>query len=230
MERNRSVSLRPWTMEDKEDLARLCNGVDRSYVRNSLPFPYTEKDAEWWIGMTLDRDGKDGVFRAVCLDGKVVGNISVEQGTDVYRCGAEIGYMLDRGVWSRGIMTEAAGLICKEAWRLLDILRITGRVYEPNRASRRVLEKNGFELEGLLKQAVDKNGNIYNLCIYGKVKPKRGMSRGRGPNRQRFWLQDRKRRRILRLLIAPAGPGLFQIVIQSVLGDLKRLAEENAGL
>lgn len=35
----------------------------------------------------------------------------------------------------------------------------------------RVLEKNGFELEGLLKQAVDKNGNIYNLCIYGKVKP-----------------------------------------------------------
>ena len=157
MERNGSVSLRPWTMEDKEDLARLCNGVDRSYVRNSLPFPYTEKDAEWWIGMTLDRDGKDGVFRAVCLDGKVVGNISVD--------------MLDRGVWSRGIMTEAAGLICKEAWRLLDILRITGRVYEPNKASRRVLEKNGFELEGLLKQAVDKNGNIYNLCIYGKVKP-----------------------------------------------------------
>ena len=123
MEGKGSVSLRPWTMEDKEDLARLCNGVDRSYLRNSLPFPYTEKDAEWWIGMTLDRDGKDGVFRAVCLDGKVVGNISVEQGTDVYRCGAEIGYMLDRGVWSRGIMTEAAGLICKEAWRLLDILR-----------------------------------------------------------------------------------------------------------
>ena len=43
MERNGSVSLRPWTMEDKEDLARLCNGVDRSYLRNSLPFPYTEK-------------------------------------------------------------------------------------------------------------------------------------------------------------------------------------------
>lgn len=171
MERNGSVSLRPWTMEDKEDLARLCNGVDRSYLRNSLPFPYTEKDAEWWIGMTLDRDGKDGVFRAVCLDGKVVGNISVEQGTDVYRCGAEIGYMLDRGVWSRGIMTEAARLICEEAWKLLDILRITGRVYEPNQASRRVLEKNGFELEGLLRQAVDKNGNIYNLCVYGKLKP-----------------------------------------------------------
>ena len=148
MERNGSVSLRPWTMEDKEDLARLCNGVDRSYVRNSLPFPYTEKDAEWWIGMTLDRDGKDGVFRAVCLDGKVVGNISVEQGTDVYRCGAEIGYMLDRGVWSRGIMTEAAGLICKEAWSSW-ISSGSPEVYEPNKASRRswkrtVLSWRGF--------------------------------------------------------------------------------------
>ena len=68
MEGKGSVSLRPWTMEDKEDLARLCNGVDRSYLRNSLPFPYTEKDAEWWIGMTLDRDGKDGVFRAVWME------------------------------------------------------------------------------------------------------------------------------------------------------------------
>ena len=171
MEGKGSVSLRPWTMEDKEDLARLCNGVDRSYVRNSLPFPYTEKDAEWWIGMTLDRDGKDGVFRAVCLDGKVVGNISVEQGTDVYRCGAEIGLYAGPGRLVPGDHDRGSRLICKEAWRLLDILRITGRVYEPNRASRRVLEKNGFELEGLLKQAVDKNGNIYNLCIYGKVKP-----------------------------------------------------------
>ena len=50
--------------------------------------------------------------------------------------------------------------------QLLDILRITGRVYEPNKASRRVLEKNGFELEGLLKQAVDKNGNIYLSLIH----------------------------------------------------------------
>ena len=39
-----------------------------------------------------------------------------------------------------------------------------------------------------------------------------------------------KRRRVLHLLIAAAGPGLFQIVIQSVFGDLERLTEEDAGL
>jgi len=43
-------------------------------------------------------------------------------------------------------------------------------VYEPNIASRRVLEKNDFELEGVMKTAVVKNKNIYNLCVYGKLK------------------------------------------------------------
>lgn len=60
--------------------------------------------------------------------------------------------------------------ICQEAFEQLDIIRITGLVYAPNIASRRVLEKNGFELEGVLKNGVLKNGAVYDLCIYGKQK------------------------------------------------------------
>lgn len=67
-------------------------------------------------------------------------------------------------------MTEAVRQICDTAFRGQDIIRITGLVYEPNTASRKVLEKNGFVLEGVMKNAVIKNGNIYDLCIYGKLK------------------------------------------------------------
>ncbi len=67
-------------------------------------------------------------------------------------------------------MTEAVRQICEIAFRELDILRITGLVYEPNVASRKVLEKNGFLLEGIMKDAVVKNGSVFNLCIYGKLK------------------------------------------------------------
>ena len=56
------------------------------------------------------------------------------------------------------------------AFEKLDIIRITGLVYEPNIASRKVLEKNNFILEGVMKKAVIKNNNIYDLCIYGKVR------------------------------------------------------------
>lgn len=162
------IELKKWSFEDKESLIEICNAVDRKYLANRLPFPYTEDSADWWLNMVHEHEGKDGVFRAIVVDGKIRGNISVEQKEDVYGKDAELGYMLITKSWSKGIMTEAVNQICNIAFAELDIIRITGLVYEPNIASRRVLEKNGFILEGMMKNAVVKNDNIYNLCIYGK--------------------------------------------------------------
>ena len=120
--------------------------------------------------MVSEHDGKDGVFRAVLADGKVVGNITVEQKTDVYCKDCEIGYLLLTEYWSKGIMTEAVRQICDAAFSELDIVRITGLVYAPNVASQKVLEKNGFVWEGLQRNAVYKNGKIYDLILYGKLK------------------------------------------------------------
>lgn len=83
---------------------------------------------------------------------------------------AEIGYLLRTDMQSKGIMTEAVRQICGIAFQELELLRITGLVYTPNIASRRVLEKNGFALEGIMRQAVVKPGTVYDLCIYGKLK------------------------------------------------------------
>ena len=94
----------------------------------------------------------------------------VEQKEDVYRKDSEIGYYLLQEVYSKGIMTEAVRQICEIAFEKLDIVRITGMVYEPNIASKKVLERNNFLLEGVMKQAVIKNNNIYDLCIYGRVR------------------------------------------------------------
>ncbi|EEQ57233.1 toxin-antitoxin system, toxin component, GNAT family [Clostridiales bacterium 1_7_47FAA] len=164
------IELRKWTVNDKESLMAICNAADRSYLSGRLPFPYTEADADWWLKMVEGHDGKDGIFRSVSVDGMIVGNISVEQKSDVYRKDAEIGYLLITEKWSQGIMTEAVGQICDIAFSSLDIIRITGLVYEPNSGSRRVLEKNGFLLEGILKNAVVKEGRVYDLCVYGKLK------------------------------------------------------------
>ncbi|MCC2876715.1 GNAT family N-acetyltransferase [Enterocloster sp. OA13] len=164
------IELRKWTVNDKESLMAICNAADRSYLTGRLPFPYTEADADWWLKMVEGHDGKDGIFRSVSVDGMIVGNISVEQKSDVYGKDAEIGYLLITEKWSQGIMTEAVGQICDIAFSSLDIIRITGLVYEPNSGSRRVLEKNGFLLEGILKNAVVKEGRVYDLCIYGKLK------------------------------------------------------------
>ena len=58
--------------------------------------------------MVAENDGKTGVWRVIYVDGKLVGNISVELKEDVYHKDAEIGYLLLTDYWSKGIMTEVA--------------------------------------------------------------------------------------------------------------------------
>ena len=94
----------------------------------------------------------------------------MEQKEDVYRRDGEIGYYLLKEYAGKGVMTEAVRRICEEAFVVLPLLRITGLVYEPNMASRRVLEKNGFVPEGRMRQAVWKDQQVYDLCIYGKLR------------------------------------------------------------
>lgn len=120
--------------------------------------------------MVKENDDKKAYFGTLQLMEKIVGAISVEQKEDVYRKNSEIGYYLLLEVYSKGIMTEAARQICEIPFEKLDIIRITGLVYEPNIASRKALENNNFILEGIMKKAVIKNNNIYDLCIYGKVR------------------------------------------------------------
>jgi RimJ/RimL family protein N-acetyltransferase len=67
-------------------------------------------------------------------------------------------------------MTEATRQICEIAFDELDIIRISSMVYSPNIASQRVLEKNGFAREGRQRNAIYKDGRIYDACLFGKLK------------------------------------------------------------
>lgn len=166
------VTLKEFTMDDKAALAYICSSVDRKWLSGNLPDPYTEADAEWFINHVAECEGKKcGVFRLIAVDGKIVGEISVEKGKDSLSAKAgEIGYHILTEYWNKGITTEAAKQICELAFKELDIVRITARTFEPNMGSRKVLEKTGFELEGILKNVFDKDGKAYNACIYGLTK------------------------------------------------------------
>ena len=165
------IELRPWRAEDAAALAALCDAADRRFLSDRLPKPYTAADAEFWLRRVQEREGRDGLFRAVVQNGAVVGMVSAEQKQDVYRKDAELGYLLHPACAGRGIMSEAVRQFCPLAFAQLDIVRLTGLVYAQNAASRRVLEKNSFVQEGLLCNAVCKNGALQDLAVYGKLCP-----------------------------------------------------------
>ena len=43
------MELRHWVLSDAKELTNLCNAVDRHYLSDRLPNPYTEKDAAKWL-------------------------------------------------------------------------------------------------------------------------------------------------------------------------------------
>lgn len=164
-----NIKLEKWTKDDREILQMLCHNAERKYLSDRLPYPYTLEDADWWLNFVAENEGTNGIFRKVLVDGKVAGNITVERLPDIRKNDGEIGYVFDKTYWGKGIATEATKMICETAFSELSLIRLTGQVYEPNISSRKVLEKNGFILEGVLKNAVTKGNSVYSLCIYGKL-------------------------------------------------------------
>ena len=161
-----TIDLHKWTFADREALMALCNAVDRTFLSDRLPYPYTEADADWWLGMVAENDGKEGVWRAIVADGQIVGRISVERMADEQRNVGSIGYMILTPFWSQGIGTEAGRQICGMAFQELALERIIGEVFPENLASARVLEKNGFQLERTKIGGVVKYGKAMDVKIF----------------------------------------------------------------
>ena len=158
-----TIELRPWTLSDRKELISLCNAVDRRFLSDRLPYPYTEKDADEWLNMVSENEAVTGVFRSIICEGKLIGSISVEKKDD----DAEIGYMLLNEYANKGIATEAVKQICPIAFNTLSLEQITAYVFQPNIASTRVLQKNGFKYNGTIQNAVVKNGEACDLLAFG---------------------------------------------------------------
>ncbi|MBP5366385.1 MAG: GNAT family N-acetyltransferase [Bacteroidales bacterium] len=165
------VQLKKWSAKDKMSLYNLCSTADRTYLPDRLPSPYTEKDAEFWLDFVSQAEDNDtDIFRAIVVDGRIVGSISVECKNDIFRTDSEIGFMVMPDYRNQGIATKAVAEIVSQAFNKLNVTRITAYVFEPNLASAKVLEKNGFVLEGRLRNAAIKGDKLYNILHYGLVK------------------------------------------------------------
>jgi ribosomal-protein-alanine N-acetyltransferase len=150
------------------DVAALVKYADNEAIARQLldhfPHPYTEETAREWLQAAGEQDPE--VSFAIASSEELVGSIGLLLREDVFRRTAEVGYWLAEPFWGRGIVTRALQVFTRWAFREFDFARIEARVYEINPASRRVLEKAGFHLEGRLRHAATKNDQLMDLYIY----------------------------------------------------------------
>ena len=165
------ILLRPWRETDIPALARLADdeGVAAD-LRDVFPHPYAEQDARAFLSSCMAADPADALFCAAEADGRLAGSVSLVRGTDVCRKSAELGYWFGRAFWGRGVATEAVRQMCQAGFAAWDIVRIWAEPFARNRASCRVLEKNGFACEGVKRLSVVKNGVLQDSKLYALVK------------------------------------------------------------
>lgn len=167
--RNGDVALREIVEDDLPLMAKYANNEKVSInLRDAFPNPYTTADAKRFFKMVNEQNPK--TFLAIEYQGEYVGNISLLPGMDVYQKSAEIGYFIGEPFWNKGIATKAVNLITKFGFKQLDIVRIYTGIFEFNKASQRVLEKCGFQKEAVFKDAIYKNGKLYNEVRYSILK------------------------------------------------------------
>jgi RimJ/RimL family protein N-acetyltransferase len=168
MSNNLSFTLRPFTKDDVESIA--YNANNRKIwegVRDIIPYPYSENDAEIFIEYAMSAQKE--IVKAIDVDGKAVGVIGLHLKEDVFKLNAEIGYWIGVDYQGKGIVTKAIAQIVSLVFNEHKLLRVYAEVFSNNSASARVLIKNGFIPETRLKDAVVKDNQIVDLLIFSKI-------------------------------------------------------------
>jgi len=78
----------------------------------------------------------------------------------------ELGYAMHRNYWGQGLMSEAVAVVAAFGFARMNLNRIEARIIPANTGSRRVLEKNGFFCEGLLRQQARVKGRFADFLLY----------------------------------------------------------------
>ncbi|WP_447729639.1 GNAT family N-acetyltransferase [Pseudoxanthomonas suwonensis] len=159
--------VRPWRIDDLDAL--LEHADDAQVVRglsDRFPHPYTRADGEAFLsGRVVDLS----TAWAIELEGRACGGIGLllQQGERAHA--ARLGYWLGRRHWGRGHMSRIVGVFLDRAVPAYGLQRVEAFVLDHNRASARVLEKNGFRPEGTARAAIRKDGRFHDLHWFARL-------------------------------------------------------------
>ncbi|OAY27965.1 uncharacterized N-acetyltransferase p20 [Manihot esculenta] len=158
-----NISLRPLEVSDIDDF--MVWASDKRVTRFCRFCPYTSK--EDGINYIKNTAVPHPWFRAICLNNRPIGSISVTKNSGIDICRGELGYVLAAQYWGKGIATKAVKMVAKtifNQWPELE--RLEALVDVENVGSQRVLEKAGFMREGVLRKYCILKGRSRDMVIF----------------------------------------------------------------
>ena len=158
-----------------EDLPALMAVNGDEAVTRFLPYAtwQTLDDAQAWLTRMEAAQATGTALQFVITqrtDGLAIGSALLFR-HDEGAARAELGYVLGRAHWGKGVMHEALHALLQHAFHGAGLRRIEAEVNPANVGSMRVLQALGFMQEGLLRQRwVGKDGQPYDIAYFGLLR------------------------------------------------------------
>ena len=150
------LHLRPYTVSDIDAVYAGCQDPDIQRW-TTVPVPYTRAHAQGYVeANTVEgwRAGTGDSFAVVdSVSNELLASIGVVR-LDVEGSVAEIGYWVVPDARGKGVATQAVQIVSRWAFEELGMARLEWLAAVGNDASRRVAEKAGFTVEGVLRAKI----------------------------------------------------------------------------
>ncbi|NKF50393.1 GNAT family N-acetyltransferase [Shewanella sp. WXL01] len=165
------LSLRLVTELDSADLYKVYSDPEVMKYWSCSPFTSESQATELaQAGEASFRAGQSLFLGIVDKESKeLIGTLSV---FNIHQNSqrAEVGYILSRKYWHKGLMSEAFSALLDYCFEHLQLNRLEADIDPNNTASAALLIKHGFKAEGLLKERWIVNGNVTDSEIYGLLR------------------------------------------------------------
>ncbi len=128
----------------------------------------TQGETKAYLDQVLQeyQTGQDGHWGMEYKDtGRLIGSIHLMALSARHRK-AEIGFVLSRTHWNRGLATEALRCVLVYSFETVGLNRLEGLCLVENHAAKRVLEKVGMVREGLLRESLFQKGAFRDFELY----------------------------------------------------------------
>jgi len=168
--RGKLVSLRQLQYKDIHTMPRLVTTHVVQYLVH-MPYPYGREDARRFINKSRRnfRLKKELNFAIDLIENdNLVGVISLQKIDNINKSG-QIGYWVGKKYWNMGLASESINLVINYAFLVLQLHKVYANVLTTNRASIRVLEKNGLKKEGILRDSIYKFDKFFDVVLYYKL-------------------------------------------------------------
>jgi [ribosomal protein S5]-alanine N-acetyltransferase len=104
------------------------------------------------------REGTSLPF-AVRVEGRLAGQVTIDNIVRGAVRSGHLGYWIDREVAGRGMGSLAVALVCDHAFGAVGLHRVQAEIRPENVPSQRLVERLGFQREGLLRRYLDIDGD-----------------------------------------------------------------------